>query len=60
MRMTNVYVGLLIKRISSVKQGNLVQLLLCNFLIYKKGYPQILKILIHTPKHHNDPFHTKK
>ena len=60
MRMTNAYVGLLIKRIGSVKQGNLVQLLLCNFLIHKKGYPQILKIFIHTPKYHHDPFHTKK
>ena len=46
--------------ISSVKQGKLVQLLLCDFLIYKKGHPQILKIFIHTPKHHHDPFHTKK
>ena len=50
----------LLQNNSSMKQGNLVQLLLCNFLIYKKGYPQILKIFIHTPKHHHDPFHTKK
>ena len=43
-----------------MKQGNLVQLLLCDFLIYKKGYPEILKNFIYTPKHHHDPFHIKK
>ena len=44
---------------SRVKQGNLMHLLLAT-LIYKKEYPQVLKIFIHTPKHHHDPFHTKK
>ena len=43
---------------SSVKQGHPGQSVTCDFLIYKKGYQETLKIFTYTP--HPSPFQIYK
>ena len=44
------------ERLSSVKQGNLVQFVTRNIEIREKGYLQTPKSFTYAHKHHQDPF----